>query len=497
MLDYLTDISRAFRVADLFDIAIMVVLFYIILLWFKMTASRFVFIGISILGLIYVLARFFQLYVTVFVLQGFFAIVVIAMVVIFQEDLRRIFERMAMWRLIRKRRPSASTYQEIDILCRAVNKLALRRFGALIVLKGHDHLDRHLEGGFSLQGKLSEPLVESIFDPHSVGHDGAIIIEDGQVAQFGCHLPLSLNTLKIGNLGLRHTAALGLVERSDALCIVVSEERGTIGIAQGGELEKLESLQDLRQHLEDFYQKRFPGGTEGSWLRWLRENSREKGLAILLACGLWLALGYQTESVRRDFIVPIEYRNLASHWILEEPKAKEATVTLTGSEQAFNLLNTKSLKISLDMSQVLEGKQEFVLERDHVKYPPNLSVFRVEPTKIEITAHKMISINIPIKVRTIGELSPEITLKQIVVNPESVKAMVMPPNTKDVKIHTEPIELSNIKSPVTLSPKLVFPSDIQFLNNKQPEVKVTFDVKQKETTEKEIQTVDKEKEKAR
>ena len=327
---------------------------------------------------------------------------------------------------------------------------------------------------------MSEPLLESIFDRHSVGHDGAVVIEDGKIMKFGCHLPLSLNTLKIGNLGLRHTAALGLAERSDSLCIVVSEERGTISIASEGQLERLEGPEDLRQSLELFYNRRFPGETRKTRLRWLRQNSREKGLAILLACGLWLALGYQTESVRRDFMVPIEYRNLASHWIIEEPKAKDATVTLTGSEQAFNLLNSKTLKISIDMSQVESGKQELVLAKDYVKCPPNLSVFRIEPTKIQITVHKMVSINIPIKVRTTGQFYPDMTLKQIVVHPESVRAMVTPQSQKDVEILTEPIDLSNIKGTTTFSPKLVFPSDIQFIDDKQPQAKVTVEVEQKE-----------------
>ena len=178
MMDFLINISRDFRVADFFDIVIMVVLFYIIMLWFKRTVYRFVFIGISILGLVYILARFFQLYVTVFVLQGFFAILLIAIVVIFQEDLRRIFERMVMWRLLRKRRSAVSTHEEIDILSRAVNNLALRRFGALIVLKGNDHLDRHLKGGFLLEGRfftrtlslLKEPLPQELWWLVTINH---------------------------------------------------------------------------------------------------------------------------------------------------------------------------------------------------------------------------------------------------------------------------------------------------------------------------------------
>ena len=104
----------------------------------------------------------------------------------------------------------------------------------MIVLQGNDPLERHINGGTNLDGIVSEPLLESLFDPHSIGHDGAVIIDGNRVTKFGCHLPLSMNTSKYENIGLRHTAALGLAERSDAICIVVSEERGTISLAYHG-----------------------------------------------------------------------------------------------------------------------------------------------------------------------------------------------------------------------------------------------------------------------
>lgn len=484
MINYLIDLARSLRVADFFDIAVISILTYTVLIWFKKTASRFVLIGISILGLIYILARLFQMYLTVFVLQGFFAILLIAMVIIFQEDLRRFFERLAMWGVIRKKRFLVSPHQDIDTLILAVTNLARKRFGALIVLKGDDPLDRHLKGGIPLDGKLSEPLLQSIFDHHSLGHDGAVVIEDGRVVKFGCHLPLSLNTKKIGKLGLRHTAALGLAERSDAMCIVVSEERGTITVAREENLKKLDNTDQLKNILEHFYKERSPRAGKKTWLHWIGENPWEKAIAVLLACGLWLAFGYQTGNVRRDFVVPIEYRNLPSNWIIEEPKPKEATVTLMGSEQAFDLLNSQILKISLDMSKIKEGKQELVLEREEVRHPSNLSVVGMEPSKIQLIAHRMVPIDVPIKVQTSGKLPPGLTLRQMVVNPKSIQVMALPKGKKRVQILTEPINLREITTTSTLTPKLVLSSDIRFVNNKPPNVQVTIEIEQQEPQKK-------------
>lgn len=482
MINHLIDISTSFRLADFFDIAIISILSYVVLIWFKKTASRFVLIGIGILALIYILARFFQLYLTVFVLQGFFAILLIAMVIIFQEDLRRFFERVAIWGVMRKKELWVSPHQQnIEALTLAVNNLARKRVGALIVLKGNDPLERHLQGGVPLNGKLSEFLLESIFDPHSAGHDGAVVIEDGQVVRFGCHLPLSVNIKKTGKLGLRHTAALGLAERSDALCIVVSEERGTISIGRNERLSKLVNPDQLKTTLERFYQERSPRVTKKTRLSWITANPREKAIAIVLACGLWLTFGYQTGNIRRDFVVPIEYRNLASDWTIEEPKPKEATVTLMGSKQAFNLLNPEALKISLDMSKILDGEQELVLERDQIRYPASLSLVGIEPAKIKLIAHQMVPTSVPIKVQTSGTLPPELTLRRIFVTPRSIEVMAPPHGKGPAEILTEPINLKDITATTSLTPKLVLPPDMRFKNNKSSSVRVTLEIERKIT----------------
>jgi diadenylate cyclase len=477
-MNYLIDIGRSFRVADLLDIILIFILIYAVLIWFKKTASRFVLLGISILGLVYILARLFQLYLTVFVLQGFFAILLIAMVIIFQEDLRRFFERVAMWGVIRKKRFPPSPHKDIDVLTLTARDLARKRVGALMVLKGNDYLDRHLKGGITLEGKLSEALLESLFDPHSMGHDGAVVIEDGRVVKFGCHLPLSSNTEKIGNLGLRHSAALGLAELSDALCIVVSEEKGTITVAREGRLKELDSQDQLKSVLERFYQEKSPSAVKKTWLSWVGENPREKAIAILLACGMWLVFGYQTGSVRRDFVVPIEYRNLVSDLIVEEPKLKEAIVTLMGSKQAFSLLNPQALRISLDMSKIREGQQELAMERSQVRHPSNLSVVGIEPSKVQLVAQQMVPLNLPIKVRTSGRLPPGLALRQIVVTPKSIQVMAPPQGKRPVEILTEPVNLQDITTTSTITPRLMLPSDVRLASDKPPHVRVTIEIEQ-------------------
>jgi len=259
MIESALMLFRNFRIQDILDIVIISVMISALLIWFKDRASRFVFLGITLLGVIYLLARFFQLYLTTLALQAFFAILLFVLVVIFQEDLRRFFERLALLGRFRKKIFTVTAFNEsAEIIAQTAADLARKKIGALIVLQGEDPLDRHLTGCNNLDGLLSQPLLESIFDPHSIGHDGAVLVDGNRLMRFGCHLPLSASAAQHGSLGLRHTAALGLSERSDALCIVVSEERGTISLARGERIAEVANASALRIELEAFFAKRMP-----------------------------------------------------------------------------------------------------------------------------------------------------------------------------------------------------------------------------------------------
>jgi diadenylate cyclase len=476
MKSYLLQLIQNIRISDLFDIAIITILSYIILAWFKKTASRFVLIGIVILAMIYAMARIFHLYLTEYVLQGFFAILIIALIVIFQEDLRRFFERLATWRFVRKIPLGTSPHLDAEVISRAVEKMIKKRHGALIVLRGDDLLDRHLRGGFLLEGKLSGTILESIFDPHSTGHDGAVVVENGVIAKFGCHLPLSVNIAELGNLGLRHTAALGLSERCDAICIVVSEENGTVAIARDGTLSTLLNPADLAALLVQFFHRRVPAGKKGAWVRWISENSWEKATALILACGLWFAFGYQTESIRRDYVIPIVYKNLTADWIIEEQKPKEATTTLMGSKQAFDLLNEDSLKIVLDMTAVKEGKQQVLIGTESLQHPSNVTVVDINPRKIGFVARRLVRIDAPIEVRTKGALPEGLNLKNIDIAPASIQVITLSKNIKNLKIVTEPINLEEISETTKLTPRLIIPEEVQSVNGRQPSVEVTIEI---------------------
>ena len=274
-------------VPDILDMMLVGSLIYGLLLWFKRTRAAFVALGLLLLAIVYTVAFLAGMYMTVRIFQGFFAVFIVAVIVIFQEEIRSVFERIAVWSLTGGVLKSAPTHRQVEILVRSLGDLARDHIGALVVLRGLDPLDRHVSGGWDLNGELSEALIKSIFDSHSLGHDGAFIVEEGRVSRFGVQLPLSKDLARITNLGTRHSAALGLSERTDALILVVSEEAGTVSIARRGELKVVADLEDLQDAIEVFLVRLSPDHAQNPVVRFVTENWREKLSAAAVSVALW------------------------------------------------------------------------------------------------------------------------------------------------------------------------------------------------------------------
>ncbi|HDQ03221.1 MAG TPA: hypothetical protein ENN23_01400 [Deltaproteobacteria bacterium] len=476
-------IIKSIRIQDVMDIAIIAVMIFAFFTWFKNRASRFVLIGIILLGGIYIAARFFQLYLTTIVLQAFFAIVLFVLVVIFQEDLRNFFERLAMLGNLRKKaRPLSELEKASEIITQTAVTLAKKGIGALIVLQDNDHLDRHLHGGTKLDGLISEPVLESIFDPNSDGHDGAVIIKGDRIKMFGCHLPLSINTARYGNIGLRHSAAIGLAQRSDALCIVVSEETSAISIAYQNNLTRVSNAAALHKELEQFFMRNVTAKKTHPAIAWLKENKKEKVIALILASTLWIAFGYQREIVRRNFIIPIEYRNVPQYWRIDEPRLTEAKVILQGPQQAFYLLDERSLKLSLDLASISDTKQEIVLSKEMVNAPSNLSITEIKPATIHIYATNLVSGTLPVTIVTMNSLPDNISLQKMTISPPEVAVLYdSRMNPDSIKLKTEPIDLQKINLTTTIDTRVVLPDGVYFPEGKAPTTRVIVRVKKRST----------------
>lgn len=280
--------------ADLLDIAIIAILLYWVLVLFRQMKSSFVILGLVILALIYAVSNILHLALTLTIFRIFFSVIVIGLIVIFQKELRRFFEiivyeviAIGSWRRLRT---TILASEHIDDIVHVTERLAQQKVGMLIVIQGKESLEYHIQGGFELNGQISEPLLQSIFDPSTPGHDGAVVIVGNRVAKFAAHLPLSEDFQQIKQYGTRHSAALGIAEQSDALSIIVSEEKGTTAVARNGKLRLIETTAALQKEIERFAEEKSSAGRRVSFVE---HNMQEKLLAITLALLLWYVMVYQ------------------------------------------------------------------------------------------------------------------------------------------------------------------------------------------------------------
>ncbi|HET8563187.1 MAG TPA: diadenylate cyclase [Candidatus Binatia bacterium] len=375
-------------ITDVIDILFVAVLLYTAITWLRTTRAAFVVRGLFMLGAVYILARQLDLQLTAWIFQGFFAIFLIIIVVIFQEELRQIFERIAIWSLAPKGAPSLRP-DVSDILVRTLADLAKERVGALVVVCGKDPIARHITGGIELEGRISEPLLRSIFDPHSPGHDGAVIIEGNAITRFAAHLPLSTNFQQLANVGTRHGAALGLAELSDAMCIVVSEERGNISVAADGRLRRIDNLQELGSLIQKFLDKKYPPpDAKRLSTQLLRENWVTKAVTLVLAIGLWFVLVPGSKTIEVTYQLPVEVQNLPQELSLEEVRPSEVSATFTGPMRAFYFFDATKLKVTVDASVAQSGQRTFRISEQNVRHPKGVTLQQVSPSSLRITVKR-------------------------------------------------------------------------------------------------------------
>lgn len=366
-------------VRETIDLLVVTGLSWLAIRYVRRTRASFAALGLLVLGAIYLTARFFELTLTAAIFQGFFAVLVLVLVVVFQSDLRRIFEQLGAG-ASGLRRVRANPGNELEILARTAIRLASHRIGALVVLPGREPVDPHIEGGIELGGRVSEPLLLSLFDTHSPGHDGAVVLSGSRVQRFAAHLPLSSDRAQLGPGGTRHAAALGLAECCDALCVVVSEERGTVSVARDGSLRVLARPEDLLAELRAF---REPAMVRKPF--WRDRATWLEGLAAAgLALGLWALLVPGATRVVVTVPARVAVENLPQAYELESVDPDHVEVTLSGRRRDL-LLAPNDMVVRVDALLVELGRRTFELDPNHVKRPAGVEVEGIEPGRVKIS----------------------------------------------------------------------------------------------------------------
>jgi diadenylate cyclase len=369
---------------DLIDILFLSIVAYQLYVWFRGTRALRVLIGLVVLGGVYSLAKLWGLFLTTWVFQILWQVLVILLLILFQSEIRQVLEKVNLLRFLRSRRRFSSDVLAKELADVAFD-LAREGTGALIVLERDDNPSEFLSAGQTIMALPEPVLIKSIFNHHAPSHDGAIILSQGRLTQMGCILPLSERENLPGQYGTRHRAALGLSERTDAVCIVVSEERGEVSTVVGGEITNQETPKDLASKLKDLLDipdipsPTFQGFLKAAFVK----NWRQKFGALVLVTFAWLLLASQQE-IKTNIIAQIRYKDLSTELEMDKSSTQAVRLTLSGRRDIIKALENQEVLVQVDLGKLSVGTHTIRLSAKNLDLPIGIVIDQVMPQDIVV-----------------------------------------------------------------------------------------------------------------
>jgi uncharacterized protein (TIGR00159 family) len=432
--------------------------------------------GIFLAIAIFVVANILDLKGIRWLYSNLSQVALIGLIVIFQPEIRKVFERAASFRGRGRGRDHTDL---VMVVVDTAFSLAEKKRGAIFVMPGKEPIARSLSGGVDLNATPTFPLIMSIFDPHSPGHDGALIIDGGRLTQFGVRLPLS-KTGKLSNeFGTRHHAALGLSEVSDSLLVVVSEERGIITTFRDGKPQRVHDRSALSTRLISHWETIAFHGIEVAKGAKTRELVSQISLSLAVALVFWstVIMG-QIEIREKAFTVPIEYIGIPKHLALTGNKPTEIKLDLTGPKSNLHALNPANLSARIDLSKALAGSQVFVVSQENVLLPKSVKLVGANPPSIAVSLEEIVEIEVAVQPQLVGTLPEGLELVSVNIRPEQLKVLAPAGEMqRNVYLMTTPIYLERIKEDAILLKKIVAPPNVQPAAKKWQDVEVLIKVR--------------------
>ena len=261
MSDILTNIVSGFRLTDVIDVVIVAFVVYKILCFIRETRAEQLVKGLLFLVVATFASELFNLHTLNWILEGTLTLGVIALIIVFQPELRRGLEYIGRSKFIKKQfgeLDKERAKQITSTIIKAVDFFSTTKTGALIVMEREISLNDIVESGTKLDSEISEELLGAIFYDGAPLHDGALIIRGDRLLAAGCVLPLTQDRMLGKDLGTRHRAGLGITEHSDAVALIVSEETGIISLAVDGKLSRFLDLKTVEKTLLNIYLSELP-----------------------------------------------------------------------------------------------------------------------------------------------------------------------------------------------------------------------------------------------
>lgn len=373
-------------IKDMFDVLIITVCIYFVLVFIKQTRSFFILVALACLLILNFIAQTFDLTLTRQLVAPLLTLFIAIFVIVFQPEIRKFFKWISSGRITTFKKTLSVPENTVQTIVRAVFTMAKQRVGAIIVLPGEYPLDDLLEGGFPLDGQITASIMLSIFDSSSPGHDGAILIEGSQIKSFGLHLPLAREFNEYRRVGTRHRAGAGITERTDAMAIIVSEERGEVSVSTKGTLTKVATAEELADIIA-----RFTGGEAKSMPKkrnmianFFSKNRLLKVVAIALGLSFWFFMVYKVGVVKITYTVPVEYRYVGTEYIITNSLPDSIKITIIGSNSDIVNMKKDDIKAIVDASKFIIGDNEVVIENKNIQTPSYIELSDFTPKTVKV-----------------------------------------------------------------------------------------------------------------
>ena len=460
------------RIQDFADILIMTILVYQLYIWFRKTRALQVVLGLGSLAFLYIITKNLGLFMTSWILQELGTVIFVLIIVLFQGEIRQALYRFSLLRNFFDRNDQSAVF-DIPAVVTTVFSLAEQRTGALIVFERQEKLDDNLLHGVPLDSLVSSQLLFSLFEESSPLHDGAVVICNGRIAEASTHLPLSASTDLPQHFGTRHRAAVGLTERSDALVVVVSEERGTVSVAIGGELLEIKNAQELETLLVSSLETKAAAARKISFRERVLSNIVPKFVTLSLVMACWLMINARQGGIQ-TVMAQVKFHNLPENLVLKDDLPAELEVQLKSLSAVFVPSSKMEVAADLDLSKLHEGVNSIAVDNKAFQLPLGVSVVKVTPAVMRVVAEKRVYREIPVVLNKAGRLQKGVRIKSINLDPATVTALGSESELYRLKqISTEPLDLSALNRSQTIELRLFLPpGQIQFKGSESVKVKI-------------------------
>jgi len=465
------------RWQDIVDVTLNSYILFRLYVLFRGTTTLRVLIVIAFLWFFQRIAAYLGLIITSWAVQGVTAVAALIIIVIFRNEIRSVLQaknlKAILWGVSLK-----TIKTPVEIVVESVYEMARKKIGALIVFPAKEDLKELIQNGVPWRGRISKEMIMSIFWHGNPVHDGAAIIQGDQITDVGVILPLSNRKNIPLYYGTRHRAAAGLAEITDALVIVVSEERGNVVVAKGSDMRVIEQKDELVTILQEQV------GITTKALDYVRKEKIKTGLAavasVLFIIGVWFSFSRGLETMI-TLEIPIEYMNRDARVEIIDTSVNVVNLNLSGSGTIIKTIRPDQVNVKLDLSKAVIGRNTYTITEKNITLPPGALLKGVKPSVVEVTLDVPISKMLPVQVAWTGKLPENLILSEARLDPEKLLVEGGSHMLKNIStIYTEKVLLDNISESGKIFVKLVLnPASLKIALGSKDSISIEYVIKKR------------------